>query len=286
MINIIRNLALGLSFSLPSLASAQLGTSWLDAPSGGPQRALEVAFDGGTIAKGWMRVGGGYLSLQTTNTATDVNLVCKGAGPNDQLVLTWSSSGFSSLQSGIWGVTPRPLVLQGGGGNVGIGTLTPLAELDVNGTTRTTTLELRSDRAAKTDFSAIDGQSVLAKVVALPITSWSYTNAPSVRHLGPMAQDFMAAFGLGESDKHLSVVDGLGVSLAAIQGLNQKLEAQLAEKDARIAVLEKEVASLRTDLVAHLASLEQQFAQSAPAATFSGASRPKVEAPVTRASAW
>jgi hypothetical protein len=45
-----------------------------------------------------------------------------------------------------------------------------------------------------------------------------------------MAQDFHAAFGLnGADDKHISVVDEGGVALAAIQGLNQKLDEKAAE---------------------------------------------------------
>ena len=45
-----------------------------------------------------------------------------------------------------------------------------------------------------------------------------------------MAQDFHAAFGLnGADDKHISTVDESGVALAAIQGLNQKLEETCAE---------------------------------------------------------
>jgi len=45
-----------------------------------------------------------------------------------------------------------------------------------------------------------------------------------------MARDFHAAFGLGESEKRINTVDADGVALAAIQGLNQKLE----EKDREI----------------------------------------------------
>ena len=71
------------------------------------------------------------------------------------------------------------------------------------------------------------------------------TQDPSVRHLGPMAQDFRQAFGLGEDDRHISSSDADGVALAAIQGLNQKLEETVRQKDARIAALEQNVAELR-----------------------------------------
>ena len=69
--------------------------------------------------------------------------------------------------------------------------------------------------------------------------------SPSVRHVGPMAQDFHAAFGLGGDDKHINTVDADGVALAAIQGLNQKVEKELKQKDAKIAALERELGELR-----------------------------------------
>jgi hypothetical protein len=91
---------------------------------------------------------------------------------------------------------------------------------------------LTSDRNAKENFTAPDTKTLLAKVAAMPVMQWNYkTDSGAVQHIGPMAQDFHAAFGLdGADDRHISVVDEGGVALAAIQGLNQKLE----EKDAEI----------------------------------------------------
>ena len=82
----------------------------------------------------------------------------------------------------------------------------------------------------------------------MPISAWNYKDDPASRHVGPMAQDFHAAFGLGFDDKHIATVDADGIALAAIQGLNQKLEAQagaLQERDDRIARLESDLAELR-----------------------------------------
>lgn len=67
-----------------------------------------------------------------------------------------------------------------------------------------------------------------------------------MKHIGPMAQDFRAAFGLGEIPTAIATVDADGVALAAIQGLNQKLEEQVRDKDARIAELERGLAELKT----------------------------------------
>jgi phage baseplate assembly protein gpV len=104
-----------------------------------------------------------------------------------------------------------------------------------------------SDRNAKEHFEAVDAQEVLARVSMLPLTTWNYkTQPPSVRHIGPTAQDFKAAFTVGESDRGISEVDEGGVALAAIQGLNQKVEsenatlrAENAELKARLEKLEQ-----------------------------------------------
>lgn len=65
---------------------------------------------------------------------------------------------------------------------------------------------------------------------------WSYRDDPDTTHVGPMAEDFHTAFGVGPDDRHISSVDADGVSLAAIQGLHRLL----AEKEARLRRLEEE----------------------------------------------
>jgi len=116
-------------------------------------------------------------------------------------------------------------------------------------------VELTSDRNAKENFAPVDNQAVLARVAALPLTQWNYKTDPkNVRHLGPMAQDFQAAFGLdGADDKHISVVDEGGVALAAIQGLNQEVQAKAATIQAQGA----EIQTLRQQNDALAAQLQQ-----------------------------
>lgn len=105
-----------------------------------------------------------------------------------------------------------------------------------------------SDRAAKDDLQPVDGRSVLDKLARMPLSTWRYkAQASGVRHLGPMAQDFSAAFGVGEDDRHISSVDADGVTLAAIQGLNEVVK----EKDAKIAELEKRLTTLEELLRLH-----------------------------------
>jgi hypothetical protein len=99
-----------------------------------------------------------------------------------------------------------------------------------------------SDRAAKRDLALADPGHVLAKVAALPIYTWRYkTEMSGALHLGPVAQDFSAAFGLGDSDQRITTVDADGVALAAIQGLNAKVDQQAR----RIVELEATIAELR-----------------------------------------
>ena len=77
-----------------------------------------------------------------------------------------------------------------------------------------------SDRSAKENFDIVDRQEVLRKLAAIPVTTWNYKmEDSSIRHMGPMAQDLYAAFGLGDSDESITSIDADGVALAAIQGL-------------------------------------------------------------------
>lgn len=96
-----------------------------------------------------------------------------------------------------------------------------------------------SDVRKKTAFRRVDGESVLAKIAAMPIQEWSYTSQDaSIRHVGPTAQDFRAAFGLGESDTTITSVDIDGINLLAAQALVrrttelQAVNAQLREENA------------------------------------------------------
>lgn len=98
-----------------------------------------------------------------------------------------------------------------------------------------------SDRAAKENIMPVDPRAILEKVARLPVSVWNFKSDGGVRHIGPMAQDVYAAFAVGSDDRHIATVDGDGLALAAIQGLNQVVE----EKDRRIRALEKDVEELK-----------------------------------------
>jgi hypothetical protein len=101
-----------------------------------------------------------------------------------------------------------------------------------------------SDRNLKEDFRAVDLRDVLSRLIEMPVFNYrlKQTTDPSVRLLGPMAQDFKAAFGLGENDTTINTGNEMGVALAAIKGLYQELQdrdAKIAAQDAKIAALEE-----------------------------------------------
>jgi hypothetical protein len=109
--------------------------------------------------------------------------------------------------------------------------------------------QMLSDRDVKENFRPIDPRAILEAVVALPVTEWNLmSQSPEIRHLGPMAQDFKAAFGLGVDDRHISTSDAVGVVLAAIQGLHQNVESGKLRTESRIEKLEAENAELKARL--------------------------------------
>ena len=106
-----------------------------------------------------------------------------------------------------------------------------------------------SDAARKHLFERTDGEDLLRGLRSLPIQRWSYREEDSgVRHLGPTAQDFRRAFGLGDSGTGIATVDADGVSLLAAQALERRtreLQAENAALRNRQSALETENGALR-----------------------------------------
>jgi hypothetical protein len=105
-----------------------------------------------------------------------------------------------------------------------------------------------SDREGKTHFAPIDERAILERLATVPVQAWSYVaQDPSIRHIGPVAQDFAAAFEVGEDDRHINTVDADGMALAAIQGLYarvQEQETRLAQQEERLTHLAQQNAVL------------------------------------------
>lgn len=173
-----------------------------------------------------------------TNDAFAAGRRAKAVHPG---AFVWADSTDADFAS----TAPNQFLIRAGGG-VGVGTRTPVSALQVVGTVTATAFNPTSDRGAKQQFASVDCRAVLDKVVTLPIESWSFKEEQGTRHIGPMAQDFHSAFAVGTDDKHIATVDADGVALAAIQGLNQKLEAQIRAQEAEIRQLRQSLAELQT----------------------------------------
>jgi hypothetical protein len=158
-------------------------------------------------------------------------------GVQNNTLYTRSDGGFAWFNKGTHSNTSNDA---GSGG-------TPLMTLDSAGNLRTVTgtLSTLSDRNAKANFEPVDARDVLERVAALPITRWNLKSAPATqRHIGPMAQDFHAAFNVGLEATGICTVDADGVALAAIQGLNEKVEVSIQELRAENAELKQRLDKL------------------------------------------
>lgn len=109
-----------------------------------------------------------------------------------------------------------------------------------------------SDRNTKTNITNLNTSDILRRVLAMPVTRWSYKGTEHVNNIGPMAQDFWRAFGLGDSDKTIASMNMSGVALAAIQGLHQVV----AEKDRKIEALEARLKRLETAITSRVDGLK------------------------------
>jgi len=174
-----------------------------------------------------------------------------GIGVQSGTVYERSPTRFSWFQGGVHSNTQND---PGTGGTV-------LMTLTSSGLTVAGTINSSSDRNVKENFQPVNAGAVLAKVAALPLSEWSYkADEDHSRHLGPMAQDFHAAFGTGADDKHIAVVDEGGVALAAIQGLNEKVENGKRKAETQMEQLAAENAGLKQS-VAELKQLVQSLAE-------------------------
>lgn len=199
-----------------------------------------LAMGESTIAEGYAATAMGFASEATAWSSTAMGDTTSAVGDAATAMgFNTKAEAYASLVLGQYNipggdpftwVSEDPVMVVGNGTDT-----TPSNALTLykNGNlTIAGTLTQASDWAAKENFAAVDPLAILAKVAALPITAWNYkADDPAIRHLGPMAQDFRAAFGLGQDDKGIATVDSDGVALASIQGLYRLLLEQQARLD-------------------------------------------------------
>lgn len=105
-----------------------------------------------------------------------------------------------------------------------------------------------SSRSTKENFAAVDGEALLASLRAIPVTTWNYVSeGKQARHIGPMAEDFYAAFNLGTGNTTIGVQDLAGIAIAAVKALEERT-AQLQEKTAELDALRTQMQSLEQRL--------------------------------------
>jgi hypothetical protein len=136
-------------------------------------------------------------------------------------------------------------------------TFGPTGNLTIAGNLTANGVVYPSSRSLKDGFQAVDGRDVLARLAAMPVSEWRYKSDPAAsRHIGPVAEDFHTAFGLGAEGIGLNVGDVAGVTIAAVQGLWTELKEQ--EKTlAELNDVVKEQRQLIEELRAELASTRQ-----------------------------
>lgn len=107
-----------------------------------------------------------------------------------------------------------------------------------------------SSRLTKENFASVNGEEILTTVRNLPISTWNYINeGQSVRHIGPMAEDFYSAFNLGVGNTSIGVQDLASVSLAAVKALEERT-AELQKKTEEVDILRAQLASMEERLAA------------------------------------
>ncbi|MDR3389376.1 MAG: hypothetical protein P4L92_20215 [Rudaea sp.] len=248
--------------------------------SSGPNQFLVQATGGVGINTSAITTSPASMTVQglrATGGGTVVFLPYSSQGSNASNI-HYGSTGDWYIRSATGNAATGPngkVVLQDTGGGVGIGTATvnagDLITTGANGAHLTAggVWTNGSSRTFKEAFSAVDVGDILERVLALPIQTWFYkVDHAEGRHMGPMAEDFSQAFGLGSDDKHVGSVDESGVAFAAIQGLNKKIETSTLKLKRENSELRQESTDLRKenselrgkldDLTARLSKLEAQ----------------------------
>lgn len=216
------------------------------------------------FAQGTLFVEGDHVGIGTPTPGQPLHIIATGAPGNTVIQIENDGPTRFRVRNGATGETWNVGHQSPSGTGLvysDVGDAVSEMLIDVSGNlTIAGTLTQGSSREIKKDFAAVQPALVLEAVRNLPIQTWSYAeDNQSAVHLGPMAEDFYAAFGLGSDDRHIAPSDQAAVALAAIQGLAE----QVQQKDLRIQELEGRLAELEEsrqredDLLRRLEMLER-----------------------------
>ncbi len=199
--------------------------------------------------------------LNVTNASSGAGVYGQNGSVELSVPVAAGVEGYSLDATGVYGYSRFGTGVFGGSNDSGTGimgtSVSGYAALFQAGSAKcflkagATDWQCSSDRNLKQNFRPVDYSQVLEALVKMPVTTWSMKGS-RVRQLGPTAQDFHAAFELGDSDTTINNTDAKGVAFAAIKGLNAKLETEntalkltLARLEARLAVIESTVRAKR-----------------------------------------
>jgi hypothetical protein len=240
-----------------------------------------TAMGGGTVASGWYSTAMGISTVASGNYSTAMGYGTAASGEFS------TAMGYGTRASGQSSTSMGRRAVSGHTGSFVYGDLSDADTVRSSGnheaTWRTTggfriftntaltnncsiaaggtQWSCTSSRLEKENFAEVDGEDVLRRLRSVPVTSWNgIAEGPQVRHIGPMAQDWHAAFALNDDPLTIHQGDLAGVSLAAVQALDGRTERQeerIERQEERIRALEAENALLRAEAAEQRARLER-----------------------------
>jgi hypothetical protein len=226
----------------------------------------DALFGGAFVGGGNSNTASGLNSTVpggTSNSASGAHSFAAGrsANANHEGSFVWSDASGASVTSDI----ANQFKVRATGGTIVMSDTNPTSGVRLS--KGSSVWQSLSDRNAKRNIRRVDTDKILELLQQLDVQRWSYkAESADIEHMGPMAQDFYALFGLGEDERHLTSLDLAGVALASIQALN----ARLNELEVRTAELEKARADAAlqsasmTTLVDRIKHLERLMADKAP----------------------
>jgi len=209
------------------------------------------------------------------NTATQLKVKNTNVAGIDQMMFSLEAQGNDKIRFGLrgsggsntWTFDNTPALNKFSISKVGTGanefSLSAAGDGFFQGSVTATGFLNSSSREFKTDIEALDAPLLLDRVMALPVLQWRYREEDeSTQHIGPMAEDFQAAFGLG-SNQHISLSDMGGITLAAVQEVyreQQKRNVVIDKLKAEVARLQRDNAELREGLANDNRALTERLA--------------------------
>jgi hypothetical protein len=203
------------------------GNHWDDSNIGG----ASVAFGWNSTASGFASLAAGAFITASGQSAMALGTNLSAAGPWSVVLGTLAGTTVAGEGSFVFGdrtlgpvfqsTAPNQFLVRASGGttfysNIGLSAGVRLAP-------NASAWSSLSDVNSKEHFRDLDGDDVLAKIARMPIHEWNYkTQDAAIRHVGPTAQDFHAAFGLGEDPLRISTIDADGIALRAVQALEAR----------------------------------------------------------------